>query len=928
MGTITSGVGLISGINTGQLIDSLIAIEARPQTLVKNRNTELTAQQVAFQDISAKLLAFKLTADSLAKATTFNANTTTSSDPSVVTATSAASASPGVYNFTVSRLVSSQQVITRGFTDTDSTAVGAGSLSFEFGDSHLDADTSLTRLNGGAGVNRGRIRITDRSGASTVVDLSKALTIGDVLDSINSASGINVTASVDGDGLKLTDNTGQVASVLAVSNVGTTATATGLGLTQASVGATISGRTINTVGASTLLSDLNDGNGVRLAAAGDDLTINRRDGTSFNVNLSGSTKLSDVISKINAASGGNVTASINSQGNGLQLVDATVGGTAFSVAAVGASNAAADLGILGSAAGGGAQIDGSRLIAGLNTRLLKNLHGGTGVSLGTIRITNRSGSPATDVDLSGATSVADVISRINAAGAGVTASVNNAGNGISLADTTGSTAANLQVADVSGTAAASLGLTANVASSTVNSGNLQFRYISEATKLQTLNGGGGVARGTFNITDSRGVSVDVDLTSTAINSVQDVLDNINSRGLGIHARINDHGDGILIEDTAAGGSAIKITEKGSSTAADLGLLGSATAAGQALDGSFEKSITLTGSETLSDLVTTINAAGLKVKASVINDGSASSPFRLALQGTEGGKAGAFVFDDGGLDFQGNTLAKAQDAVVFYGSTDPAKAVAITSTTNTLTSLIPSATVTLVSASDSPVSVNISRDDAALSTTLKQFTTSFNSVISTLDKYDTYNADTQKAGVLLGDATVSTIRSSLYRLVNNRNNEVQTQFHSFAEIGIKVSSKSTISLDDTKLSAAIAKDRDALVNLFTYKTTATDSDNVTTTTAGGIGVRMSELLTNLTDSTKGTLQTQLDAISKQIDLNTKTIAQYDVSLAAKKLILQTKFNAMETALAQLQSQGNALAGLSGLVTSSTKSNSSNSSSSSN
>src|SRR6185369_6794675 len=137
---------------------------------------------------------------------------------SVLTATSAATAPPGTYSFAVSRLVSTQQTITRGFTDTAATALGAGTLTFEFGPAGLSADTDLRQLNGGDGVTRGKVRITDRSGASAVIDLSRALSVDDVLDAINSASGINVLASVEGDHLKLTDNTAG-AGTLAVAEV-------------------------------------------------------------------------------------------------------------------------------------------------------------------------------------------------------------------------------------------------------------------------------------------------------------------------------------------------------------------------------------------------------------------------------------------------------------------------------------------------------------------------------------------------------------------------------------------------------------------------------------------------------------------------------------------------------------------------------------
>ena len=58
---------------------------------------------------------------------------------------------------------------------------------------------------------RGRSRLTDRSGSTVTVDLSKAIDIQDVVDSINNAGDANVVASVGGqhgDQLVLDDRSG------------------------------------------------------------------------------------------------------------------------------------------------------------------------------------------------------------------------------------------------------------------------------------------------------------------------------------------------------------------------------------------------------------------------------------------------------------------------------------------------------------------------------------------------------------------------------------------------------------------------------------------------------------------------------------------------------------------------------------------------
>ena len=97
---------------------------------------------------------------------------------------------------TVDRLVTSHQMITRGYTDSDTTAIGAGTITIESAAGKLTQTVRLSSLNGGQGVQRGTIRITDRSGASADIDLTKAVDLDDVLDAINTAGNIIATAIV------------------------------------------------------------------------------------------------------------------------------------------------------------------------------------------------------------------------------------------------------------------------------------------------------------------------------------------------------------------------------------------------------------------------------------------------------------------------------------------------------------------------------------------------------------------------------------------------------------------------------------------------------------------------------------------------------------------------------------------------------------
>jgi len=903
MSGITTNTGLVSGLPIQDIIDQLMQVERRPRQLVQQQNQKLQTTQSAYQDVNAKLLALKSAAGNLTADQVFKGTTAASSNESVLTASSDVGAPPGNYNFTVKQLVSAQQTLTKGFADTTDTAVGAGTLSFDRGGARLEQDTKLAQLNAGEGVDRGKLRITDRAGNSAVVDLSTAITMDDVTETINAASGVNVTASVNGDGLQLTDNTNQTTSNLIVENVGTHSTASTLGLVGNVSSDTITGSQINKIGDNSLLNNLNDGNGVSVRSGANDFRLATADGSTYDVDLTDAATIGDVIEKIDTASSGNVTASVASDGVSLQLTDNTTGGSTFTVTALNDSDAAADLGLLGSDGNGDGAIDGHRLSSQINSKLTRFLNGGSGVGLGTISITDRSGA-SDNIDLSGASSINQIIDAINNSSVDVTAALNNARNGISITDNTGGNN-DLLISDVSGTAAADLNLDGNYTEDTADSGNLQLQYLTKASRLDNL----GITRGQFTITDSDGTSATVDLTQGDETTIGDVIKEINSRGVKVTARINDTGDGILLEDNGSGAGKVKVEEAGSTTASDLGLLGEAANAGDNLDGSLEKTVNIEATDTLDDVVSKINDANVGVNAAIINDGSGGAPNRLLLSAENAGTDGAFVFDDGGLGFGGTTLAEAQDASVFFGAADPADALAISSDSNTLDSVIPSAEINLTATSDSPVQVTISEDVSSIVKDVKNFTTKFNGLVDTINKHDTYNQETNERGPLLGDPTVSSVQRAIYSKINSRDGDLTGQFQSLTEVGITVGDGGKLQLDEGKLRNAIDTDLQSVKNLFTLK--ETEEDPVTgedQITRSGIGVEIDQLLQRLTDSESGGIQRRIDSIDQRIQLNKDRIEDINEQLQAKREQLQREFTAMEQSIAGLQRQQQALSGI--------------------
>lgn len=965
MSGITTSTGIFSGINTGQLIDQLIQAESRPKILAQQRVNALQTQRAAFLDINSSLLALKTAAGSLRTNKVFQANRAASSDDTVLTATAANSATPGTYSLLVSRLVSTQQQISRGFADRTSTGVGATGLTLEVGGGRLDSDTALATLNGGSGVARGRVKITDGSGASAIVDLSNAVTVGDVLGAINSAAGVSVAASVEGDSFKVKDTSGG-GGTLRIDNVTGSTTATSLGLAGvAPSGGAVTGTRVNTISAQTLLSRLNDGAGVSLrpdtAVGQPDVRITARDGTVINVELgkrtvtdpavppsttptirvtqTAASTLQDVVTRINSATGngGKVVASIDAATNRLVINDTTAG-TGNLIVAEGASNdptrtTAKDLGILTDAAGvAGPTVNGRRLIASLNSTLSANLNGGAGIGAGTIRVTQRNGSTRDIVFDGTEASITDVLSRINGAGGGtLTAALNRAGNGITITDSTSGATA-FSIDDLSGTAAASLKIKTAAAAGTgeIGSGNLQTKYLSGATTLASLNGKTGVGLGTFKTVDSSGAESNITLTADDL-TLDDVIKKINSAGNQVKARINDTGDGLLVYDASGTGSlAIRVADTTGSVASKLNIAGTSagtTAATNKINGTFEKTIALAATDTLDTVVSKINGGNFGVSAAVIGDGSASSPYRLTLTAKTSGAAGRTIVDFAGADLGLTSLSSGQDAVAFYGSGDPATAVLLTSSSNTFDNAVQGVSVTVKKASTTPVTVTVTRDSDGIQSGIKTLVDTFNTAIDKLKKYDSYDDDTKKKGALLGDSTVREISSKLYNVVQGQPLNVSGRYRSLVEIGVTVGTGGKLSFDSTKFSTAYSTDPQSVEALLTAfdqapaETRVLDANGnpiqgatVSNTEAApvynslGLAELVKNLADDLTNSVSGRLAQRDKDLQDQITLQNGRIADFDVRLAAKREQLTAQFTAMEQAIGKLRTQQNSISSI--------------------
>ena len=385
MPSITSSIGLATGMDIQSTVEQLMALSAVTRDNLVEKNSELEDEQLAVTGITASLLSVQYVSNNLAKDEVYEERTVSSSQPDVLDVTSSGSAAKGTYIVTSLQQAQTNQLISTGLADEDS-SIGSGFVRFRYG-ANVERGTPFRLLNEGEGFSRGKIQITDRSGATATIDLSYAREIDDVLVAINSSSTINVHAYTDGDSIALADKTGQSVSNLVVCEVGEGTTAESLGLSDVNVAAsTAVGDDLVHLYEDLALEDLNDGNGVVFDDLFFDAQYTLADGTTGEIDFNriateshtARTELTigDILDTINETEPGKLEAKISADGDRLVLTDLTAGANTFSLSSSNGSGALKSLGLDGEAAGD--TLTGRRILGGMNSVLLSSLNGGAG----------------------------------------------------------------------------------------------------------------------------------------------------------------------------------------------------------------------------------------------------------------------------------------------------------------------------------------------------------------------------------------------------------------------------------------------------------------------------------------------------------------------------------------------------------------------
>jgi flagellar hook-associated protein 2 len=333
--------------------------------------------------------------------------------------------------------------------------------------------------------------------------------------------------------------------------------------------------------------------------------------------------------------------------------------------------------------------------------------------------------------------------------------------------------------------------------------------------------------------------------------------------------------------------------------ADAGVAG--TGSVTITTGSTSQQIDYGASDSLADIATKINNAGLGASASVLFDGS---KYRLMVASTDTGTAAAARFTETGnalgLSDDANIKVGAQDAIATIDGVD------VTRGKNVIDDAVAGLTFTLVSphakdpAAEASSTVTVALDKTALTSKLQAVVSAYNAVNGALHVQLDYTGTQKGTNTLFGDSTLRGLQGALGGVMSSGYGPGATtgdmsQAATLGAIGLTRDKTGNLSLDTTKLATALSANPNAVGDLFVKDGFATAMTNLTDTytrAGNGMFASKSQSLT----ARFNLLQTQADQINTRAD--------------ALKTQLENQFSALETAMSQLKSQSSFLTSILG------------------
>jgi flagellar hook-associated protein 2 len=309
-------------------------------------------------------------------------------------------------------------------------------------------------------------------------------------------------------------------------------------------------------------------------------------------------------------------------------------------------------------------------------------------------------------------------------------------------------------------------------------------------------------------------------------------------------------------------------------------------------------VSIEATDTLSIIASKMNAADAGVTATVLRDATgerllvrstdtgADLGFRIQATDDDGANTDAaglsrLAFDGSAGNFHGMALSQAG-----VNAQATVNNVPITSASNSVRDALPGITLNLAQVTTAPVELTVINDKEGMRKNIQAFVDAYNAINGMLATATKYDPDTKVKGSLQGDSTAVGLQNALRSMM--RSVTPGESFTRLLDIGIEIKTGGTMSIDTTKLDAALDNPT-GLKALFS----ATSTDPA----SQGFGRKMDAFADGLL-GVNGLVTGRAEALKNSVTRNTKEQDKVVDRAARAEVRLLAQYNAMDAAVGKL------------------------------
>ena len=311
-----------------------------------------------------------------------------------------------------------------------------------------------------------------------------------------------------------------------------------------------------------------------------------------------------------------------------------------------------------------------------------------------------------------------------------------------------------------------------------------------------------------------------------------------------------------------------------------------------------------GKDTPQDVVDAINASSAGVTAQLVNTGDGLSPYQVVLTGPLG-TAGGFTLSTSygagsgspGLNFGFNlSNQSAADALVKVDG------VTFSRPPNTLTDVVPGVTLNLKATTSSAANLDLTRDNTAIKDKITALVSAYNDAVTIFNEVSDPKSSLATYGAtLVGDSTVRLVKTQLRSMMTGPSSTPSGSVAALWQLGVSIDQTGAMSVDNTKLDAALTNNYDDVVKAFTGNQNGL---SIYSPAPAGIAGDMVKKLTTMLGKT-GMLVSQSNSATAQNTKYKDNLTKLNTRMDALLVRYQKQFASMDSLVGNVNSQKTSL-----------------------